>query len=133
MHIVGCRVDRQAVMAATIDELDRERPDRVRAESPTLRVGAQEEVDAGMAEVGLELLDRLDVADDPAVVLDDEGQVGGLTVDEVIEDAFEVKVAPPAGDLRLGQDRRQGGRILGRGRSQSDLASAQLHAPDGTR
>lgn len=115
-------------MAATVDELDRERPDRVGAESPTLRVGAQEEVDAGMAEFGLELFGRLDIADDLAVVLDDEGEVGGVAVDQVVEDAREIEIAPPAGDVGLGQDRRQGRRILGRRRSQGDLAAAQLHA-----
>ena len=102
-------------MAALIDELGGQRPDRVRAESPPLGVRPQEQVDPGDPEVGLGLLDRLDVADDDAVLLDDERDLLRAADDQLGDDALEVEVAPPASDLRLGQDRGQG-RGVGRGR-----------------
>ena len=65
------------MVAAAVDELDGEGPDGIRTEPAALGVGAQEEVDPGVAEVRLVLLDGLDVADDLAVVLDDEGSSSG--------------------------------------------------------
>ena len=61
-----------------------------------------------MPEVGLLLLDGLDVADDLALVLDDERVLLGIALDELGDDPLEVELAPPASDLGLGQDRRQG-------------------------
>ena len=54
MGVLGGRVDRDPVVPALVDELDRERADGVRTETATLRVGTQEEVDAGVAEIRLE-------------------------------------------------------------------------------
>ncbi len=97
-------------MTAAVDQLDGEGPDRVGAEPSTLGVGPQEQVDAGLTEVGFELFDRLDVADDPAVMLDDVWVLLGAAADQVGAHALEIEVTPPATDLGLGQDRRQGGR-----------------------
>ena len=62
MAVVGRRIDRQTVMAALVDEVRGERPDRIGTEPASLRLGAQEEVDPRAPEVGLGLLDGLNVA-----------------------------------------------------------------------
>ena len=54
MGVLGGRIDRDPVVAAPVDELDRERADGIGTETATLGVRAQEEVDAGVAEVRLE-------------------------------------------------------------------------------
>ncbi len=94
------------MVAAAVDELDGEGPDGVGTEPAALGVGAQEEVDAGVAEVGLVLLDGLDVADDLAVVLDDERVLLGIAVDELADRSVDGPrlrgrtPAPPARDRR---------------------------------
>ena len=116
-------------MATLVEEVGGQRPDRVRAQTATLGVRPQEEVDPGAPEIGLVLLDGLDVADDLAGVLDDERDLLGVTDDQLRDDAVEVEVAPPARDLGLGQDRGEDRRIGRRGRSEGDLVAAQLHRP----
>ena len=117
-------------MAAIVDEVRRERSDRVGAEAATLRGGREEEVDAGVAEVGFGLLDRLDVADDGAVDDDDEALlVRVASVGEVRLDAREIERPPPAGDRRLREDRGERRGVGGLDRSKRDRASVQLHGP----
>ena len=101
--------------------------DGVGTETATLGVRAQEEVDAGVAEVGLLLLDGLDVADDLAFMLDHEGELLGAAIDEVGDDTVEVEGAPPAGHLRLGQDRGQGRGVIDRRRAERDVATLEFH------
>ncbi len=95
-------------MAALVDEVGGQRPDRVRAEPAALGVRPQEEVDAGTPEVGLVLLDRLDVPDDDAVLLDDVRAFVRVADDQLGDDTLEIEVAPPARDLGLGEDRGEG-------------------------
>lgn len=109
MAVVGRRIDRQTVMAALVDEVRGERPDRIGTEPASLRLGAQEEVDPRAPEVGLGLLDGLNVADDVVVCLDDEGQLVRVAAGQVRADAVKIECAPPARDLRLGKDRRERG------------------------
>ena len=114
-------------MAEVVDEVRGDRPDGVRPESEALRIGAQEEVDAGMPEFGVVLLGVLDVADDRAITLDDQRDVV-VTRDEVAADALEVEHAPPRGDGRFGQDGCQGGRVSKGRRAQRDEAASEVHA-----
>ena len=106
--VVDRRVDRQAVVAAVVDEVRRERPDRVGTEAATLGGGREEEVDAGVAEVGFGLLGRLDVADARRRRRGStKPSSSGSTAGQVRLDAGEVERAPPARDRGLGEDRGQ--------------------------
>jgi hypothetical protein len=105
----------------------RERADRVRPQSPTLDIRAQEEVDAGVAEVRLELLDCLDVPDDLAFVDDHEGVLLGIALDEVGDHPVEVEDAPPSGHRRFGEDPGEQRGVVERRRPQCDVPTVQLH------
>ncbi len=59
-------------MPATLEQVARDKGDRLGAEAAALVARVEEEVDAGMAVVGLLLLGDLDASDDPALDLDHE-------------------------------------------------------------
>src|SRR6185369_5816174 len=109
--VVGRRIDRQAVMATVIDEVRRERPDRVGTEAPTLGGGCEEEVDTRVSEVRFGLLGGLDVADADAVDEDREALLVRMTAGQVRLDTCEAERAPPACDRWLGEDRGQRRRV----------------------
>ena len=81
--VVRGRVDGQAVMAPNVDEIASQGRDRVRPQTLALDIGRQEQVDAGMAELGLLLLVGLDEAHDATIPLDD---VVPLALDVIDED-----------------------------------------------
>ncbi len=125
--VVGRRVDRQAMVTTAVDELDGEGPDGIGTEPASLGVGAQEEVDAGVSEVGLVFLDRLDISDDLAAVLDDERVFLGIAVDEFGHDPVQVERAPPSGHRGLSEDRRQRRRVRESRRAEDHVPAAQFH------
>ena len=92
------------MVAALVDEPGGHRPDGVGSESATGQVGPLEQVDAGMAELGIALLGGLDVADDGAVALDDEGELVGVADQQIGPDALEIEIAP---GWRRGSGRRR--------------------------
>ena len=117
------------MVAALVDEVRGERPDRIGAEAATLGVGREEQVDAGMAEVGFGLLDRLDVADDSSSTrIAKPSSSGSPPPVRSSLDAVEAEGAPPARDGGLGKDGGERRCVSGLDRSKDDLPSAQLHA-----
>src|SRR5438132_7682229 len=68
--VVGGGIDRQPVVAVVVDQVPRQRPDRVGADAPTVHRGVDVDVHASVAVVGLLLGLPLDPADDAAVELD---------------------------------------------------------------
>src|SRR5207247_2264551 len=65
-RVVRGGVDDQPVVAAVLEEVAREQPDRLRSEAAVLEAARQVDVDAGVKVVGIRLLVPLDAAGDLA-------------------------------------------------------------------
>jgi hypothetical protein len=81
--VVGGRVDGEAVMAALLEQVAGQGPDRVGAEPAALPVPMQEDVDGGVPVVGIGLLPALDEPDQLPVGLDGEGDGAVVGVDQL--------------------------------------------------
>ncbi len=131
--VVRRRIDREPVVPIVIDQSARERPDRRRSDAMTLGVLVQEQVDPRVAEFRVCLLVGLDGPDEATVDLDREHAQVGLAHDQLLFDAVLVEIAPPSGHRRLGKDRGQGGRVLGKDRPDGDVGCCNAHGEGGYR
>src|SRR3954465_701569 len=104
-------VDREAVVAAHLDQVaDREAP-RLGAEAQALVRGAEREGEGGMAVLGVGLLIELEQPGDLTADLDGEHRVLSPLMEQLRPHPRRVPVAPPLRDRRLGEDRRQRGDV----------------------
>ena len=119
----GRRIDRDPVMAAFLEQESGERPDGVPAQAAAVGGGRQEQVDLRAAVVRVELLAELDAPHDRAANLDRERVRDVL--EPVLDGRLGPALAPPAGDLGLGQDRADPLAISRDERPQDDGRSGQ--------
>lgn len=94
----GCGVDRDAVMAALIEEPACEGADGVAAETPPVPGGAEEEIDARVTVIRVGLLGRLREPDQLALVLDGERDRRLGSGREERTQRLLAGTVPPAGD-----------------------------------
>src|SRR4029079_19114651 len=96
--VIGGRVDGDPMMTVFFDQAAGDEADGCRAHAVALDVVGEEEIDTGVAELGLGLLVALDRADDVAVDLDRVHAEVGFTDDQLLLDALLVERAPPPSD-----------------------------------
>jgi hypothetical protein len=138
--VVDCRVDRDPVVAALVEEVACDEPDHLWAEAVSLRARRQEEVDAGVPVVLARLLGIRDRADQLAVGLDRE-RCAFVGLDEILPDVAGVVVAPPARDAGLAQDLEEAVGVVGPDRPEGDplapqrrrWSTASMLCPSGSR
>ena len=83
------------MVAALVDQVAHDRADRLRAEAAAVESGIEEQVDARVPVLGLELLAELDQSGDRAVHLDHQtGRAGVVGQRKAL-----VGLVPPARDL----------------------------------
>jgi hypothetical protein len=120
----GRGVDREPVVPAFLEQVPRDEPDRLRAETSALSGRRQEEVDVRVAVVRRRLLVEGDRADQLAVGLDRQSDVV-LGLDEVLADVVGVVVAPPPCNLGLVQDLEEPVGVLGTDGAKRDPVAFQ--------
>ena len=93
------------MMAAGVDEMASQRPQRIHAEAIPLVFGIQEDVEAGMTIVGVVLFVILDSAHDS--IVDEDDETDRVVIPEELRHAsIELAWPPPASHARIGQDAR---------------------------
>jgi hypothetical protein len=123
--VEGRGIDGEAVMAAPGEPVAGQGPDRVGAQPAAMSGRVQEDVDGGVAVVGVGLLPVLDEADQLPVGLHREGDRPVVGVDKFPLDPVQVVAAPPAGDLGVGKDLGQPHRVVGGRRPEADGLAVQ--------
>lgn len=119
-------IDRQAVVAAHVEEPAREQPHRLGAEAAVLERGAEVDVDARVAVVGVELLGVLDPAGDLTADVDDEQDRVVVVAEQLrLELVPLLRLAPPTRDARLGEDREQRLDVVGPTGPDGDAVTAE--------
>ena len=113
------RIDRQPVVPARFEEMARQGSNGVAAESLALVSRVEEQVDAGVAIVGVVLLGVLNAPDQDAIEFDRE-DCAIVGVEPVIDRVIWSARTPPARDFGLGQDLAEPGPILTLRRPQDD-------------
>src|SRR5439155_2900203 len=128
--VLGRRVDGEAVVAALVGQVVDHDPKRLAAQPAVLVRGRQAEVEPSVAGLGVVLLG--DQQDARQVVFDLDGErLHARIVDQLAAHAVGIVIAPPAGDLRLGEHRRDGVDVLRRRVTEKNaLASELLYAGD---
>jgi hypothetical protein len=98
------RVDGEAVVPAVTDQMEGKGPHGVAADAAVVDLGVEEDVDGGVAVVGLSLLRVLDHAAHSRS--DEDGEEHGGRIFERPRLGV-VDLTPPAADLRPGADEAQ--------------------------
>src|SRR5918998_3933417 len=126
-RVVGRRVYGQPVVAAPLEEVAREHPDRLGAQPSAVAGRGEEDVDVRVAVHRIVLLAVLDPPHDLPVDLDDEALVASH---EAVPDLLlGIAAAPPPGDLGLLPDADQRvGVPRTAGAQQHALSSQHYHA-----
>jgi len=111
-------------MTALLDEPARQRSDRVAAEAAAVQGRVEEEVDAGVAELGIRVLVDLAEPDELTVVLDGE-RLDLVAPFRLRDKLVDRDVRPPARHLGVGADLREAWRVLAPERAKPDELSLQ--------
>ena len=115
-------------MPPNVEQVPRERPDRVRSEAVALVFLGEEEVDPGMAVPGLVLLGVLDAAGDGAIDLDREAHALPVVFEPLIDRRVGVRGVPPARDARFGEDLAKPLAVVWSETAEANLLTDQLDA-----
>jgi hypothetical protein len=121
----GGGIDGEAVMAADVDEVPSERPDRIGPQAATDVRCVQEEVDPGMAIAGLMLLGVLDAPDQPALQLDGKTDTVVIFAQARVGGGRGIRGVPPSRDLGLGEDVAQPIAVVGVQRPEMDPTAVE--------
>ena len=124
---MGGRIDHEPVVTEIVDQMTRHRPDGVGAEPPVVKAGAEEEVDACVAEFLIRLLVVLDHAGDLAVDDDRPPDDAVVLPARLREHVLGCQAAPPARDLGIGAELDDPRHVRFRERAQDDAISPQFH------
>jgi hypothetical protein len=93
-------------MPSFLEQPPGDHPDRLRSEALALEVGSEEQVDAGVAIVGIDFLRSLETAGDLATDLDRPDGCLRIVFQPIVENIDAgTRSTPPAGDARIVEKR----------------------------
>src|SRR5918997_2206734 len=129
-RVVGRRVDREAMVAAPLEEIAGEHPNRFCAQALPMAGCTEIDVHASVAIHRVVLLVALDRSYDLPPYLDDEGVVSPYELLAYL--LLDVIAAPPPGNFGFGSDLKEPVDVIGAARTQQHALSSQYDHVDPT-